>query len=148
MRIGAGCANKHNTFAHFDGYVDEVVIYNTTVGRAQIAQQLFHLPGHLPIDDFAVGARSDDIHEGVLAWYRFNDACEAAVETKTSSSSSSRRRLLEAPFSDQLTSYKKYLARDEWHNRYHGSAYAVGTLATTFNALEPPGRPQRSPPRS
>ena len=32
--------------------VDEVVIYNTTVGRAQIAQQLFHLPGHLPIDDF------------------------------------------------------------------------------------------------
>ena len=142
MRIGAGCANEHNTFAHFDGYVDEVVIYNTTVGRAQIAQQLFHLPGHLPIDDFAVGARSDDIHEGVLAWYRFNDACEAAVETKTSSSSSSRRRLLEAPFSDQLTSYKKYLARDEWHNRYHGSAYAVGSLATPFKYV---GAPWQTP---
>ncbi len=41
------------------------VLYNTTVGESQISQQLFHLPAHLPIDNFVVGAQTEDIHAGV-----------------------------------------------------------------------------------
>ena len=142
MRIGAGCMNKHNTFSHFDGYVDEFVLYNTTVSQNQVSRQLFHLPGHMPIDTFVVGAASEDIHEGVLAWYRFNDGCSAAVETKTSEPAARRRQLMEASFSSKLMSYSKYQMRDEWHNKYDGAAYAAGDLATPFKYV---GAPWQTP---
>ena len=141
LRMGAGCLNKYNTFAHFDGLIDEFVLYNTTVSQKQVSQQLFHLPGHLPIDNYIVGAQTEDIHKGVVAWYRFNDACANPLETKVTAPSS-RRRLAESSFSSQLMSYKKYAMKDEWHNKYHAAVYAAGDLASPFQYI---GSPWQTP---
>ena len=130
LRVGSTCTNRYNAFSQFDGLVDEVMVYNATLGAPRIARHMLHLPAAQDSTGFAASEELSNPFVGLSAWYRFNAACGTPSETVGTTSSddddveTSRRRLLDASLTSTMDAYAKYEIEDAWRGGKAAAMYA------------------------
>ena len=73
FRIGAECPGESGSF---DGFIDEVVVYNREVSVEDIKTIMFKMPQYLPARELeAPRGVQHDLSAGRVLWARFNNPC-------------------------------------------------------------------------
>eukprot|EP00898_Chlorokybus_atmophyticus_P000295 jgi/Chlat1/1266/Chrsp115S00763 len=85
FKIGLACPSLE--FVGFDGFIDEVLVYNRFVATPEIQEIMFRMPLFLPSRELEASRGTQlDYTAGRVLWARFNNPCQEGIPAVTTPS--------------------------------------------------------------